>query len=388
MVAVNPGDVTIGYAVISGAGGFVDISRRIHDFSVFENVLKPYTSIVMNIIDNTDVLNFNVGLDGTNTLQLAFGQPGQDPYVSTWTLTSIEKSRSTRNQRTVTYKATGYSPHMTSFPVVQKSYIGTTATGIVSDLFGMLPAIKGLSINAPSMGPLGSTDAPYQINGIQIWKAIRSTLLKGASSVDPSSAYTMFENNKGIVVDTLEHLLDQALAAGGPVYFQRPLGGNFFVDAMQQQFTIIDLKEETRVDSTATAQDQVATNTIDFFSNAFGKGATGGASTYFNLAYNLLQPATLAKNFMAARKQIASAFDSQSVTIRVPLNPAVTVGGAFTVNTLAPIGDTNTAVPDLLSGPLLATEVRHVVDLSLPRMQGQTIAKGVRGGITGASAGG
>lgn len=380
-MSMNPGDTIIHEAMLSGVLGSVDIAPRILDFSVFEDIKKPYTTIQMTVVDNADMLNTNLGLDGKNNqLRLSFGQPGQRPYDGTWAITAIEESVALASQRTQVYKMTGYSPHMTSFPKVQKAFKGMTATDVAKDLVGQFLSVqKPLMIGAPSKGPLGDGTMPYNINGIQIWKAIRGTLLRGASTKDASSAYTIFENQFNLVIDTLENLTNKAFANPNVTFFQKPMGGNFLTDVALQPLVILALKEESRINQTAQAQDQSATRVFDYFSNQFTGSGENGASTYMNIPYNSLRPRTFAPDFMAARKAAASKFDSQSVTVLVSLNTDVTVGQGFAVDTLAPAGDTSTPVPDGISGPLLATEVRHTVRLNEKRMQGQTTARGVKG---------
>src|SRR3954468_22364660 len=115
-MAFNPGDVVLRDFTLSGKGGSVDIRRRIKDFSIYENIKTPYTTIVVNVVDTTDMLNTNVVLDGVNnTLTAAFSQTGQHIYDGTWSIISVEKSQSLENQRAVEYKMIGYSPHMTKF---------------------------------------------------------------------------------------------------------------------------------------------------------------------------------------------------------------------------------------------------------------------------------
>jgi hypothetical protein len=380
-VSFNPGDVIIWEAMLSGLAGSVDISPRILDFSIYENIKKPYTSIQMTIVDNADLLNTNLGLDGKNNdFRISFGQTGQRPYEGQWAITAIEKSVQLSSQRTQVYSMTGYSRHMTSFPKVQKSFKGMSATDVAQSLVGQfLSTDKPLVIGAPSKGPLGDGTMPYNINGIQIWKAIRSTLLRGASSKDQSSAYTIFENQFNLVIDTLENLTNKAFASPGPTFFQKPMGRDFFLDVALQPFVIVAMKEESRINQTAQAQDASATRVFDVFDNSFSGKGEGGASTYMNIPYNSLRPRTFAPDFMGARKAAASKFDSQSVTVLVSLNTDVTVGQGFSVETLAPSGDTTEPVLDQISGPLLATEVRHTVRLNEKRMQGQTTAKGVKG---------
>lgn len=383
-MSFNAGDVEIQRCVLSGAAGSVDVARRVHDFSTFESIKKAYVSLVMNLVDDTDVLNYNVGLDGTNTLDLSFSQPGQEPWTGKFVVTSIEKGTKLQNLRVQNYQLVGYSPHMTNFPKVQKAYKNKTGTGVARDLIeSFLKPIKPLVVRAASKGMLGSDRMPYNINGVQIHKAIRQTLLRSASTKDKSSAYVFFENNKELVIDTLENLLKEGLQSPVATYYQRPMGQDFLRDAALQNFIILSLQEESRVDATSTAQDQTqSVRPFDVFSNLFKpkKDGKGDASTYLNLAYNILRPPTHLAEVMPERKRIAGKFDQQSATIVVPLNPELTVGKGFAVQTLAPGGDTGEAVLDQLAGPLLATEVRHMVDLTKKRMQGTTVAKGVRGG--------
>lgn len=378
----NPGDIEIRECMLSGIPGSVDISRRIHDFKIYENIKKPYTSIEMTIIDNADIINNNIGLDATNNfLSLSFGQPGQPSYTGRWAIMSIEKGRNLNNQRTAIYKIIGYSPHMTKFPKVQKAYKNQTATNVAKNLIQQyLSPEKALQIGAPSRGILGNNTMPFNINGIQIHKAIRSTLLRAASTVDPSSAYVFFENQHSMVIDTLENLLNKAFTNPRNAFYQRPMGKDFLEDVARQPFIILSLREESRQSRPASIQDESqAVNTLDMFSNVFKKGNTQGSSSYLNIPYNLLRPPTYIANFLDKRKKIAGEFDSQSVTIHVSFNQSVTVGEGFTVETIAPAGDTDQVVLDRISGPLLCTEVCHSVILDKRRMQGTTTAKGVKG---------
>jgi hypothetical protein len=77
---------------------------------------------------------------------------------------------------------------------------------------------------------------------------------------------------------------------------------------------------------------------------------------------------------------MAAAFDQQSLTAQVFLNPDLTVGGGVNAMTMAPLGDTNNPVPSQVSGALLMTEVRHCINLDrVTRPQGTTTFKGVKG---------
>src|SRR6185295_4871836 len=192
----NPGDVVLRDFTLSGIGGSVDIRRRVKDFSIYENIKTPYTTIVANIVDTTDILNTNVVLDGVNnTLTASYSQPGQHIYDGTWSIIAIEKGRNLENQRAAEYKITGYSPHMTKFPKVQRSFKEVPATGVAASLISeFLSPLKGLVIGAPARSVVGNQMMPYNINGVQIHKAVRSVLSRAASSTDKSSAYVWFEN--------------------------------------------------------------------------------------------------------------------------------------------------------------------------------------------------
>jgi hypothetical protein len=378
----NPGDVIIQKFMLGGSGGSIDISRRLNCFSVFEDVLKPYITIEVEVEDNGDVLNHNVGLDGNNTLSISFSQPGQTPYVGEFVVTSIERGRSLENLRTAVYTMAGHSPHMTRFPRVQRAYRDKTATGIVEDLVNTyLTPQKPLVVADQSKGILGNKHMPYNINGIPIHKAIRSVLSRAASSKNLSSLYTIFENRDSIVVDTMEGLLEKAQSPTF-TYYQRPLGQNFLRDQMLQNFIIISMKEHSRVDMTARTQDEnVKAQPYDTFSGKMepkDHGQKNAVGTFLNMAYNILRPPTQAATVMPERKKKASDLDAQSLTIHVALNTEITVGEGFRVDTLAPAGDTSTPVPDKIAGNLLATEIRHTVDLRR-KMQGTSTIKGIKG---------
>jgi hypothetical protein len=380
----NPGDVVIRDFTLSGIGGSVDVRRRIKDFSIYENIKTPYTTIVATVVDTTDMINTNVVLDGVNnTLTASFSQTGQHIYDGTWAVIAVEKGRNLENQRATEYKITGYSPHMTKFPKVQKSFKEVPATGVAASLIGeFLSPLKSLVIGAPARSMVGNQMMPYNINGVQIHKAVRSVLARAASSVDNSSAYVWFENQFNMVIDTLENLMNKAVGSQVATFYQRPMGGNFLTDVAIQPFIILAMKEDSRLNSAETVLDNKnATNTIDLFSSAFSKGQTGGATSYLNIPYNILRPPTFLANVLGNRKNVAGMFDSQSATIQVSLQTDVTVGLGFNVETLAPSGDTDQVVLDDISGPLLATEVRHTVLLNKDKMQGMSTIKGVKGNL-------
>lgn len=369
---------------MSGLGGTVDIRRRVKNFSIYENIKTPYTCIVATIVDNADILNTNLGLDGVNnTLTVAFSQVGQHIYDGSWLIMAVEKGRTLENQRTAEYTITGYSPHMALSPIVQQSFTSQTATDVASSLISQyLSPAKGVVVNAGSRSMMGNQMMPYNINGQSIHKAIRSVLSRAASTTDTSSAYVYFENQYNIVIDTLENLMNNALSNQVSKFYQRPLGQDWLRDVAIQPFIILAMKEEARVDSTSNVLSGVqATNMIDLFSSAFTKGSTGGAATYLNIPYNILRPPTFLQNVLAARKSVANKFDSQSATIQVSLATDVTVGLGINVQTLAPAGDTDTAVPDSISGPLLAIEVRHTVDMTENKMMGISTIRGVKGNL-------
>lgn len=383
-MSFNPGDVQVQRCMLTGSGGSVDISLRLKTVSVYENILKPYVAIDLEILDSGDILNHNVGLDGNNTLDISFSQPGQEPYTGMFTLTSVEKAKNAQNLRTTQYNLSGYSRHMTKFPRIQKAYRDKTATSIVSDLIeNFLSPDKPLVIGDPSKGVLGNQHMPYNINGVQVHKAIRSTLGRAVSAKNIASLYTFFEDHKNMVVDTMDNLLERAKSSPVATYIQRPMGTNWPADMVLQNFIILGMREEARVDLTTQVQhENQKVQPFDVFGLKFDPKDIGDkkkVSTYLNLAYNVLRPPTQLAKAMPERAKRAGEFDTQALTIHVALNPGVTVGKGFAVETLAPAGDTDTAVRDKVSGVLLATEVRHTLDLTRNRMQGTTTIRGTKG---------
>lgn len=380
----NPGDVELRSFTLSGLAGSVDVRTSVQDFSIYENLKNPFTSIVATIIDKTDILNNNVGLDGVNnTLQLAFSQPGQHVYDGNFSVVAIEKGENLESQRAAVYKITAYSPHMRKFPKVQKSFKEQSATDVAAALINQyLSPNKPLVIGAPARSMVGNNIMPYNINGLQIYKAIRAVLGRAASTTDNSSAYVFFENQFNMVIDTLENLMNKAASGNNITFFQRPMGKDFLTDVALQPFIILAMKEESRANSADTVLDsRNATNTIDLFSSAFKKGQTSSATSYLNIPYNILRPPTFLSQILSDRKNVAGKFDSQSATIQVSLQTDVTVGGGINIETLAPPGDTDQEVLDSISGPLLVSELRHTVQLNKSKMQGISTIRGVKGNL-------
>lgn len=376
----NPGDVVVQKFSLGG----VNIAARVQSFSIYESVLKPYTAFQATIVDNADMLNQGVAVDGVE-LDLSFSQPGQDPYVGKFVVTSIERGNSMENLRTATYTLTGYSRHMIKFPRIQRAYRDVTGTDIATDLISSyLSPDKPLLVRDPSRGIMGDRHMPYNVNGVQVFKAIRAVLERSVSLSNDASAYVFFENGKNMIIDTLDAMLDYALANPVVKYIQRPLGRDFLLDQVLQNFVILSYQEDSRTDRTDRVQaENQQINPFDVFSHANPRtniGQKNSMSTIMNIAYNTFRPPTYLAQSLGPRKTTASNFDSQSITIHVPLNPEVTVGEGFEIEILAPAGDTNQRVIDPISGPLLATEVRHSVDLTVTRMQATTTVKGTHGG--------
>ena len=378
----NPGDVEIRSCTLSGAGGGVDIIQRLHSFSIFENIKKPYIAIELTIIDNVDLLR-NGYVDIMNSgVDISFGQPGQEPYTQSFAIMSAEKTRNLGNQRTAMYKMVGYTWHMTRFPKVQRAYKNQTATSIAQNLIQQyLSPNKGITVGSSSMGMLGDEKMPYNINGITIHKAIRSTLLKGVSGT--GSAYLYFENKDQIVIDTLEHLI--ASRSGGETFFQRPMGKDFLQDVATQQNVMLSFREESRMNRPSQLQSEGSqTRAYDMFSNMFKGGGGGKGNSYNNISVDGLRPMAhkMLFNALAARRKAAGAADAQAITIHIPLNTGLTVGRGFNVEVQAPSGDLNDDSVRLasVSGPMLATEIRHTVNLDQgKKMSGTTTAKGING---------
>lgn len=366
MAASNPGDVLIYEASLGGSFGGVDISKRILNMSVFHDLRKPYSSVSLTLQDVSGLLN-GLALDGTQTFSTSFGQPpDQPPYSGSWVLTSIEKVMGTQNQRAEFFTATGFSSHMLNLHRVQKSFRDVPMTDAISSIVSdVLSPLKPFVVRAPSKNVTGNQRMPWTVNGQQVFKALRHLMLGSASAVDQSSAYVMFENSRQLVLDTLENL--SRAAGNGPTYYQRQLGADFLGDVARQQFTILAAREESRADSAVTAQDtSQSTRVVDLFSNAFEQLAfgNGSPSAVASLVYNSARPPTFMKDVLAARRRVSGQFDQQALTMTVLLNTALEVGGGVNAQMSAPLGDTNDAVPDRISGPLVVTRLRHTVDLT------------------------
>lgn len=375
---MNPGDVVVQEMNLGG----MDVRFSVKSFSVFENLMKPYTAIQALVVDSSNMLN-NVMTGSNLELRISFGQPGQVPYTGKFAITSVEKGKTTSSLRTSTYTITGYSRHMTRMPRIEKSYREVTATDVVRDIVtSFLRPDKPVVVGDPSRGVMGNKHMPYNVNGVQVHKAIRAALER---AIGKGSSYVFFESARAMNVDSLENLLDKAFARSRFTYTQRPLGHDWLRDQVQQNFTILSYREDSRSDKTDLVQALTQKiNPLDFFSlkgdaTSFGQGL---ASSIMNIAYDAMRPPTHLAQALPQRKLLAANFDSQSLTIHVPLNAEITVGDGFAVELTAPRGDTSFQERDGVSGQLLATEVRHSVDMSKKRMMGTTTIKGVKGGRT------
>jgi len=386
----NPGDCILDYVTIGagkklGTGTKTDISSIVLELAVYESIHKPYVSIEITIIDAGDMLNNMIGLDGTNPFSISFHQPGQKPYVWSGRIFAVEKNMSMDSMRTVTYKMTGYPTYMANLIRIQQSFKDQPATSVAQNIAGQMgiPA----QIKAPSKGVAGNSRVPFQINGVQGFKAVKQALLHAASSVDNSSVYVFYANQYGVYIDTLEHLENTMTSVA--MFFQRPMGAHWKNDVASQNMIILTYKEERRIDATQQIQSGAQqTRTYDFFSMSFNAGQTtsdgssggGKASTYHNIPYDSMGPPNFTKDIAAPRKRAASLFDSQALTVHVMLHTEVSVGLGFTAKILAPT-TTNPPQPVLasISGLLLCTEVCHRVDFTKARPQGTSTIRGVKG---------
>lgn len=386
MAGFGPGDVIIHKALLSGSGGNVDITSKIETISAYEDITKPYTSVVVEVRDTNDILNWNVGLDGENKLTISFGQPGQDPWTGNQMIvTSVEKTKTTENPRIAIYNLSAYSSHMNKFPKVEKSFKYKQGPNIVQDLINeFLKPNKPVKIGDQGRGILGNEKIPFVLPGISIHKAIRTTLLNSAAASHLSSAWVVFENNKNLVVDHLEQLLTKAKGSPVATYYQRPTGVNWIKDMTLQNFIILAIRENARVDATSSMlNDKVAAQPLDVFSNFFQRTNIGGGlpESFLNILYNSMAPPSHMKDVIPARKKFVANIEGQSITIQVALNPALTVGAGVGVQTLSPMGDTNISRPDKISGNHMIIETCHTVRVTQKRMQGISTILAVKGDL-------
>lgn len=380
MSSSQAGDIQIHRAMLSGSALSVDIARKIRNLSVFHTVMKPYSMVEATIQDDTDILNHNVGLVGNNTFSVAFSQPGQMHYEGNWVITSIEKSKALGNQRAVYYNITGYSPHMMNLEKVQRSFRNIPMTDAISRIVNeILSPEKPLNILAAAKNLTGDKNMPYNINGVQVFKAIRQLMLGSASAVDESSAYVLYETHKKLVLDTLENMLTRV--GQGPTYYRKPMGVDFLSDQAKMQFNIIAYREDSRADKSESIGENQSTRVFDIFSNIFNATPFGDGKPveFASLAYNSMRVPSFAQDFMAKRRKIAGQFDSQSITAQVPLNTELDVGEGVNVELLAPLGDTNEPKLASISGPLLIVELRHTLNLGQPGIQGVSTFRACKG---------
>lgn len=388
-VSGNPGDIQIS-AIINN----VNVTPQLRNVAVFEDIKKPYTIVQALLYDSVDLLN-RIPIQQNAQLSLAFGQaPDQPLYSGTWILTTVKVHRSSENYRATYWSLQGYSPHMLAIPRVQQSFQSVPMSSVVQTLITQLPGlIKPFIVRAPSMNMAGNQHAPYVINNQQTFSAARTAMLGSASAVDASSAYTLYENQQALVLDTLEHALVNPMSFGGN-FFQAQLGTDFYNDPAILSHTILSYSMDDRLDTTALIQagaQQVSTfdlfsqnftsalSSIGSFVSAIGSGNASGAS---QIIYNMLRPPTYAQNYASQRATVAAQFDSSSVTVEVPLNTGVTVGSQVKFNIVGALGDLQ--VPsspntDYLSQfPCLAAEVRHGLSVNLgQKIAGSTTIKGV-----------
>lgn len=380
MAGFSPGDVVLGRLTVNG----VDVRPRVTKFSVFEHVMKPYSSMVIDFADSADLMN-RVFTRANDQVEVSFGQPGQDPYANQFAVMSVERAKSLENLRAGLYTAICYSRHMTRFPRVQKAYREMTATGIVESIISeFLTPDKPVSVRDPSKGILGDSRMPWNVNGVQVHKAIRGALAAAVSPSNASSMYVLYEDRDAMVVDSIERMLDSALASPLFTYYQRPAGQDWLRDQAMQNFSILSMRADVRSDRSDHFQvTNQQVNPFDVFSGQNIRTNVGQKtliSTIANVLYNSMRPPTTVAQAAAPKRYLASELDSQNLTIQVPLNVELTAGRGVGVNFLAPAGDTSTAVLDSLAGPMLITELRHEVDLRKRSMMGTTTVMGSRGG--------
>lgn len=378
----GPGDVEVPQLGING----IDVRPITTRFSVFEHVMKPYTALTMDVVDSADVLNRLLN-GSSDQLTISFGQPGQDKYSGAFAITSVERAKTLQNLRAKAYSITAYSRHMTKFPRVQRAFREMTATGIISSIVSeFLSPDKPVSVRDPSRGVLGDSRMPWNVNGVQVHKAIRSALSAAVSGSNSSSAYVFYEDKTSLVVDTLERMLGAAFESQKYTYYQRPMGLDWAADLARQNFVILSMRESSRTDRTDLYQTtNQQSNPFDVFSGVNLRTNVGSlplVSTIANVLYNSMRPPTTIASAVPPKRTLASKLDSQSMTIQVPLNVELTAGAGVGVSLLAALGDTERMVQDSLSGPMMITELRHDVDFSRKRMQGTTTMTGSKGGMS------
>jgi len=219
----KPGDVEIKTLVISTHSGVsVSLMDLYVELSVFEDILSPYMTAYITLIDGVGLLKSGPLLGGELVL-IEFSTPTRKSAKYSFFVKSIEDVDSVAPMNTsysYTLNCISEEAFINNTKVISKTYTGTISEIIANILKKDLGSKKDFFYDTTK----GIQD--YIINYEKPFEAISKASKRGVSLQDKSSSYMFFENRSGFNYMTLETIADlKKDSIGDKVFINSPMSG-------------------------------------------------------------------------------------------------------------------------------------------------------------------
>ena len=219
----KPGDVEIKSLVMSThTGTNVSLLDLYYEFSVFEDMLSPFMTASISIIDGVGLLK-NAPLLGGEVVIIEFSTPTRKSAKYTFFVKSIDDVDSVAPMHTsysYTLNCISEEAFVDNTKIISKTYTGT-----VNDIIGtILKKDLGSKKNFYFDKTKGVQD--FVINYEKPFRAIRKLSKRGVSMQEKSSSYMFFEARDGFYYMPLETLADlKKDDIGDKIFLNVPMSG-------------------------------------------------------------------------------------------------------------------------------------------------------------------
>lgn len=219
----KPGDIEIkNLVLVSHSGLVISLMDMYTEFSVFEDILTPYMTAYVSVIDAVGILK-NAPILGGELIIMEFSTPSRESAKYSFYVKSIDNVDSVAPMNTsysYTLNCISEEAFMNNMKTISKTYTGTIDQIIANVLKKDLASKKKMYFDSTK----GVQD--FVINYEKPLTAIRKLSKRGVSLQDKSSSFMFFENRDGFNYMTLESLAEiKKQSIGDKVFINVPMSG-------------------------------------------------------------------------------------------------------------------------------------------------------------------
>lgn len=358
-----------------GSVPFIDEDKEnftVHSLRIYEDICKAYFTAQLVIEDQINQTDPYL-LPATEVVISFMSIPNNKTYTEKFRIYSIE-SKPKQNDlyagMIITLNLMGDEYYNDTQNTVMRNFANITATQAAAQIHNQFIQENGGLDTSDSIGIIGQTNHPHQVQNVKPIKAIHDLLDK---AVKGTSAFVYFRNKPGYVIAPLQELMETASINGN--FIHKPGQGDELKDILYGYSNIIHFRpmappsQETaqgirsvELDSLMKTSSFFDLKTGNYFQNIqglanranglavlgsaiFGKAVKSpfGAQMLFNAINEDRQPRQVDKNGPAGHKAAEEAFLAslayqKKYWVSVPMQSGINVTVGNRINCVYPVG--------------------------------------------------